>query len=101
MPHIEPSDGRLTGKGQTMPHIEPDYIQAALSQAVYEVLPDDGSIYGEIPGFQGVYANAATQEACASELAEVLKEWLHIRLSRGRPVPTIPGVKLTTSYAAG
>ncbi len=85
-----------------MPHIEPSYIRAALSQAVYEVLPDDGSIYGEIPGFQGVYANAETQEECASELDEVLEEWLQIRLSRGRPVPAIPGVDLTTtSYAAG
>lgn len=85
-----------------MPHIEPSYIQAALTQAVYEVLPDDGSIYGEIPGFQGVYANAETQEACAGELAEVLEEWLQIRLARGRPVPIIPGVKLTTtSYATG
>jgi hypothetical protein len=49
MPHIEHSDGKLTGAERSTPHIEANYIQAALSQAVYEVLPDDGSIYGEIP----------------------------------------------------
>jgi predicted RNase H-like HicB family nuclease len=87
--------------GETLPYIERSYIQAALSRAVYEVLPDDGSIYGEIPGFQGVYSNAQTQEACAMELAEVLEEWLHIGLSRGQPVPAIPGVKAITDYATG
>ncbi|HEX9990680.1 MAG TPA: type II toxin-antitoxin system HicB family antitoxin [Chloroflexia bacterium] len=87
--------------GETLPYIERSYIQAALSQAVYEVLPDDGSIYGEIPGFQGVYANAETQEACAKELAEVLEEWLCIRLSRGRSVPVIPGIKAIGDYATG
>ena len=34
------------------------YIQAAMRQAKYEILSDDGSFYGEIPGFQGVWANA-------------------------------------------
>ena len=49
------------------------YIQAALHQAKYEILTDDGSFYGEIPEFQGVYANAETLEECRSELAEVLE----------------------------
>ncbi len=32
------------------------YIRAALRRARYEILPDDGMFYGEIPGFEGVYA---------------------------------------------
>ncbi len=40
------------------------YIQTALRQAKYEILIDDKSFYGEIPGFQGVWANAATLEDC-------------------------------------
>ncbi len=36
------------------------YIRAAMRQARYEILPDDGTFYGEIPGFDGVYANANT-----------------------------------------
>lgn len=38
------------------------YIRAAMHQARYEILPDDATFYGEIPGFDGVYANAETGE---------------------------------------
>jgi hypothetical protein len=38
-------------------------IRAAMRKADYEILPDDGSSYGEIEGFRGVYANADTLEA--------------------------------------
>ncbi len=37
------------------------YIQAALHRASYKILPDDGTFFGEIPGFQGVWANADTR----------------------------------------
>jgi hypothetical protein len=30
------------------------YIQAAMHRATYEILPDDRTFYGEIPGFAGV-----------------------------------------------
>ena len=49
------------------------YLRAALHQAKYEILTDDGSFYGEIPGFDGVYANAVTLESCREELEEVLE----------------------------
>ena len=39
-----------------------EYIQVALRHASYEILPDDGSFYGEIAICNGVYANAATLE---------------------------------------
>ncbi len=71
------------------------YVQAAIIQAVYEVLPDDGSFYGEIPDFQGVYANADTMEDCRIELAEVLEDWLTLRLSWHRPVPVVDGIDLS------
>lgn len=57
-----------------------DYLHAALRRAMYEILPDDGSYYGEIPGFNGVYANADTLEECRKQLAEVLEEWILFRL---------------------
>jgi predicted RNase H-like HicB family nuclease len=49
-----------------------EYIQAALRQPKYEILPDDGSYYGEIPQCNGVYANADTLEDCREQLREVL-----------------------------
>ncbi len=51
-----------------------DYIEAALRHAEYEILPDDGKYYGEIPECNGVYAHADTLEACRDELQEVLEE---------------------------
>jgi predicted RNase H-like HicB family nuclease len=71
------------------------YIQAAMHQAKYEILNDDGSFYGEIPDFQGVYANAETLEDCRNELAEVLEEWIFLRLSDNLPLPTVNGLRLS------
>ncbi|MBA4121638.1 MAG: type II toxin-antitoxin system HicB family antitoxin [Acidobacteria bacterium] len=70
------------------------YIQAAMRQAKYEILSDDGSFYGEIPDFQGVYANAETLESCREELAEVLEEWIFFRISRNLSLPIVNGLKL-------
>jgi len=39
-------------------------IQAATRRAKYEMLADDGTFYGEIPEFAGVYANANSLESC-------------------------------------
>ncbi len=64
-----------------------EYIGAAFKKAKYEILPDDNAFYGEIPGFDGVYANADTLEGCRSELEEVLEEWILFRVSRNLPLP--------------
>lgn len=69
------------------------YIQAALSQAHYEIL-DDGSFYGEISGFQGVYANTETLEACREELREVLEGWIVLGLRLGHALPIVEGIQL-------
>ncbi|MBM3131742.1 MAG: type II toxin-antitoxin system HicB family antitoxin [Chloroflexi bacterium] len=71
-----------------------EYIRAALKRAKYEILSDDGTYYGEIPGFDGVYANAETLESCRDELAEVLEEWIFLRLSRNLPMPIVDGIEL-------
>lgn len=71
------------------------YIQAAMHRARYEILPDDGTFYGEIPGFDGVYANADTLEACREELEEVLEEWILFRISRNLPLPVVDQLELT------
>ncbi len=70
------------------------YIQASLRKAKYEILEDDGTFYGEIPGFQGVWANAETLEDCRDELAEVLEEWIFLHLSDNTPLPLVDGLNL-------
>lgn len=76
------------------------YLQSALKQARYEILSEDGSFYGEIHGFDGVYSNAATLEGCREELVEVLEEWLLFRLSRNLPIPAVEGIDLKIKEAA-
>lgn len=61
------------------------YIRAAMEKAHYEILPDDGTFYGEIPGFDGVWANADTLEECRDELEEVLEEWIMLGISLHMP----------------
>ncbi|MBL7075415.1 type II toxin-antitoxin system HicB family antitoxin [candidate division KSB1 bacterium] len=76
-----------------------EYINAAMKKAKYEILSDDNTFYGEIPGFDGVYANAGTLEACRDELEEVLEEWIFFRISRNLPLPTVEGIELTIKEA--
>ncbi len=77
-----------------------NYIRNAMHQARYEILPDDGTYYGEIPGFEGVYANADTLEKCREELEEVLEEWILFRVSRHLPLPIVNDIELTIKAAA-
>ncbi len=77
-----------------------DYLRGALRQAKYEILADDGQFYGEIPGFDGVYATASTLEACREELEEVLEEWLLLRLSERLAVPVVDGINLAVQQTA-
>ncbi len=71
------------------------YIRAAMQKARYEILPDDNTFYGEIHGFQGIYANASTLEACRDELEEALEAWILFRISRNLPLPVVDGIELT------
>ena len=77
-----------------------NYMQAAMRQAKYELLPDDGTFYGEIPGFEGVYANADNLEACRNELEEVLEEWIFLRVSRNLSLPVVEGIELAIKESA-
>jgi predicted RNase H-like HicB family nuclease len=63
------------------------YITATVAGTEYKVL-DDGSVFGEIPGFQGVWANAAAEAACRTELRSVLDGWLTLRLNWHDLIPS-------------
>jgi len=70
-----------------------DYIKAAMKQARVERLRD-GTIYGHIPGFAGVWANAKTEAACRRELQEVLEEWMLFRLKHRLSLPIVEDLDL-------
>lgn len=72
-----------------------EYLSAAMATAHYELLGDGEGFYGEIPGFQGVCAQAPTLEACRQELASTLEDWLLFRISRHLAIPPAGGLDLT------
>lgn len=69
------------------------YIQAAMKHAQYEIL-EDQTFYGEIVGFQGVYANADTLEMCREELQSALEGWIILGLKMDHPLPEVDGSRL-------
>ncbi len=77
-----------------------EYLHAAMRMAKYEILPGQ-TFYGEIPEFQGVYANEDTLEACREQLQEVLEGWIILGLRMGHSLPEIDGIELSTTEAAG
>ncbi|MBN1189064.1 MAG: type II toxin-antitoxin system HicB family antitoxin [Dehalococcoidales bacterium] len=66
-----------------------EYIEAALSLAKYEIIDDEEPYYGEVPELEGVWATGKTLEACRRNLADVIDNWLVIRLKRALPIPPI------------
>lgn len=77
-----------------------DYIDAAMQKAHYEILPDGEGYFGKIADLQGVWANAATLEACRKELKEVLEEWILLGLKMGHFIPAINEIDLNIKEVA-
>lgn len=63
-----------------------EYIEKKLKEARYKLLKD-GSFFGEIPGLNGVWANARNLEDCRKELREVLEDWLLLKIRNRERVP--------------
>ena len=70
-----------------------------MARARYKIL-DDGAYFGEIPGLQGVWANAKTLEECRRELQEVLEDWLIVKLRDGDEIPRIGRIQFARKSAA-
>ena len=70
-----------------------DYLDQALSQAVYDKL-EDGSFSGRIPDCKGVVAFQSTLQGCHEELRSVLEEWILVGLKLGHALPVIGGIDL-------
>ena len=77
-----------------------EYIDAAMRLAKYELLPEDELYYGEIPGFDGVYATAEQLEVCREELKSTLEDWLLLSLSKNLPTPILDGISLEIKNVA-
>ena len=70
------------------------YIDAAMEQATYEIIEDEGTYWGEIPGLQGVWARHAMLEGCRRELRESLGDWVALRLKMDLAIPIVANIDL-------
>ena len=77
-----------------------EYLQSTMRAAHYELLDQAEGFYGEIPGFQGVYAQGSSLEKCREELASALEDWLLFRISRHLPIPVVEGMTLEVKEVA-
>ncbi len=77
-----------------------EYISAAMAKADYKIYPEDGTFYGEIPGFQGVYSVGDTLEECVRVLEEVLEEWLLLGIVLQDDLPVMDGMDINVTATA-
>ena len=63
------------------------YLDLAFEMARYEIIEEGNSFWGEIPGFQGVWAKHETLPGCQRELREALSDWVALRLRLGLEIP--------------
>ena len=70
------------------------YLDLAIEMARYEIIEDDRSYWGEIPGFQGVWAKHETLPGCQRELREALSDWVALRLRLGLETPQVGRLNL-------
>jgi predicted RNase H-like HicB family nuclease len=56
--------------------------------------------YGEIPGFDGVYATSARLEDCRDELLSVLEDWILLSVSKNLAVPVLDNLSLEIKKVA-
>lgn len=64
------------------------FIDRNLKRAKYKILAD-GTYFGEIPRVRGIWASARDLETCRQELAEVLEDWLLLKVYAHESVPGI------------
>ncbi len=76
------------------------YIQAAMRHAEYEIIEDDNSFYGHIPGLSGLWANAPTLEGCREELQSTLEDWILTGLAWMDTIPIVDGIDLNVRAKA-
>ena len=70
-----------------------NYVEQALSQAVYDKL-EDGTFAGRIPLCKGVVAFGSTLRECQDELRSTLEDWILVGLKLGHFLPVIAGIDL-------
>ncbi len=74
------------------------YVGQALRRARYRQI-DGGMFCATVPGLRGVIATGRTLEGCRDQLAEVVEEWVLVRVARRLPVPRLGGITVEVRQA--
>src|SRR5512132_3901621 len=91
--HVEPVAGHSTGRELPTQLIE-KYVERAMLRAETKQYPD-GHWFAEIPGFLGVWASQASEEATEAELRETLHEWVLLKIrDKDRDLPMVDSINL-------
>jgi len=75
------------------------YVASALERAHYRLL-EDGTFAATVRGLPGVIASGPTLESCRSDLAEVVEEWVLVRVARGLAIPALGGATIRVRRAS-
>ncbi len=75
------------------------YVSQALRRARYRQV-DGGLFCATVPGLRGVIATGMNLETCRDQLADVVEEWVLVRVARGLPVPRLGGVTVEIRQAS-
>jgi predicted RNase H-like HicB family nuclease len=75
------------------------YIDEALHRATYAVV-DGEAFCATVAGLPGVIAMGRSLEMCRDQLAEVVEEWVLVRVSRGLSVPRLGSVRVQVKRAS-
>ena len=70
-----------------------EYINKAMSKAVYEKLEDDNFV-GKIPSCSGVIAFGETLYQCQEKSRSSLEGWLIVKIRHGDKLPVIGRIDL-------
>ena len=70
-----------------------EYLDKAMEHAQYERI-EDGTYFGRIPGFKGVWANKLNEQDCHKELRDVLEDWVLLNIADHTPLPVVDGMAL-------
>ncbi len=72
----------------TVKFILSEYVDKAISQAVYDKL-EDSTFVGKIPACKGVIAFGETLRECENELRSTLEDWILLGLKLKHSLPVI------------
>jgi predicted RNase H-like HicB family nuclease len=71
-----------------------EYIDLAITRAIFEEIEDEEPFYAEVPGLPGVWATGTTQYECRMNLRDVIDGWIEVRQRRGLQIPSINNIRL-------